>query len=95
VYVRYKLLVVKPFAQELGVTIFSFDQGQRQISMTQMVYLTFAERSASQAKIRESQMSLQIIQHNKCAWNLPLKTDIFRLQIFPLLSWAVLGRSHR
>jgi hypothetical protein len=85
IYVRYKILVFKPFTQELGVTIFSFDQEQRQISMSQMVYLIFAERSASQARIRESQMSLQIFHHNKCDWNFPLKTDIFVFKFFHYL----------
>ena len=91
IYVRYKLLVAKSFTHELGVTIFSFDQEQRQISISQTVYLTLAERSASQAKIRESQMSLQIIHHNKCDWNLLLKTDVFIFKFFHYLDgqfWA-------
>jgi hypothetical protein len=70
---------------------FSFGQEQRQNSMSQAVYLTFAERSASQTKIRESQMSLQIIHRNKCDWNLPLKTDIFVFKFFHYLAgqfWA-------
>lgn len=54
IYVRYKLLVAKSFTQELGMTIFYVHQEQRQISMNQTVYLIFAERSASQTKIRES-----------------------------------------
>jgi hypothetical protein len=78
-------LVAKPFTQELGVTIFSFDQQQRQISMSRTVYPIFAERSGSQAKIRENQMSLQIIYHNKCDWNLSLKTHIFIFKFFHYL----------
>jgi len=54
IYLRYKLLVAKPFTQELGVTIFSVHQEQRQIFVNQTAYLIFAERSASQIKIRES-----------------------------------------
>jgi hypothetical protein len=36
-------------------------------------------------------MSLQIIHHNKCDWNLPLKTDIFIFKFFHYLDgqfWA-------
>jgi len=54
IYLRYKLLVAKPFTQDLGVTIFSVHQEQRQIFVNQTAYLIFAERSASQIKIRES-----------------------------------------